>query len=106
MKRQKYYFDATENEPEHCHTMKWHENDMREQGISERVLIEAKPSFGTGYFYCTEYDDVGEVGQGCGKECKAYKPRNGKNGRCRFSHHLYEQTDKRITIKAISSTMK
>lgn len=29
-------------------------------------------------------------GEGCGKECSYYKPRNGKNGRCRFSRNCYE----------------
>lgn len=89
----KYYFDASLNEPESCYTLEYFRQHMRDNDIKEMMLIEARPSYGTGWFYCTEYQEPGEVGEGCGKECKAYKPRNGKNGRCVHSHHLYEPSN-------------
>jgi hypothetical protein len=72
---------------------------MKEEGIDEIELIEAEMEAGTGYFYCTQYGECGIVGESCGKFCDEYKPRNGKNGRCRFSANTYEQTEKHFTLK-------
>jgi hypothetical protein len=42
---------------------------------------------------------MGEVGEGCGKFCEYYKPRNGKNvRRCRHSANC-EADENPITIK-------
>ena len=71
---------------------------MREAGIKEMTVHEAKIVKKTGFFYCHYFNEVGEVGVGCGKDCKAYSPRNGKSGRCRYSSHTYERTDKTKTI--------
>lgn len=95
----KYYFIASEDEPENCYTLKYFKNKMKQEGIKEMEIVEAVPLYGTGWFYCNEYDEPGEVGNGdCGKACKAYKPRNGKNGRCVHSQHLYEPAGKTIKI--------
>lgn len=102
----KLYFDASERDPEQCYTMQHFRNEMAYANVSELTLIEARPSYGTGYFWCKELQEVGEVGESCGKQCHAYKPRNGKNGRCVHSHHLYEPGENRITIKNSSPTGK
>lgn len=65
-------------------------------GILE--VFEAKILTGTGFFFCQELELVGESGDGCGRECIYYEPRNGKNGRCRLSGPVYEQ-GKKITLK-------
>ena len=62
-------------------------------------VFEAKREVGSDYFFCTELDEVGEVGQGCGKFCYHYKPRNGKNGRCKHSGSVFEQTEKTKILK-------
>lgn len=62
------------------------------------TLHEAKRITGDDYFFCRKNGEVGEVGQGCGKQCDDYAPRNGKNGRCRHSGYCYDMTDKTITI--------
>jgi hypothetical protein len=82
-----------------CETISSIKEEMKEQGIAEMDVFEAKIEYGNGYFYCREFGDIGEVGEGCGKMCDKYSPRNGKNGRCRFSGHTYEQTEIKRTIK-------
>ena len=87
----KKYF---QKDDESCYSLQYHIDYMKENNITELEVFEAKAEFGTGYFYCKEFFDVGEVGEGCGKECKSYSPMNGKTGRCRHSGYVYEQTDK------------
>jgi len=61
--------------------------------LSEINIYPAKPLYKTGFFYCSEFNDIGQTGDGCGKGCDFYKPRNFKNGRCRFSNNCYEPSD-------------
>jgi hypothetical protein len=92
----KFYF--REDNDEVCYLKKQIIEDMKEEGINELKIIEAKRVTGESYFWCTVNQEVGEIGQGCGRFCNQYKPRNGKNGRCRFSGYCYELTDKIITL--------
>ena len=80
----KLYF--REDNDEICFTKKQIIEDMKEEEISELKVFEAKRVTGEPYFWCTANQEVGEIGQGCGKLCNQYKPRNGKNGRCRYSY--------------------
>jgi hypothetical protein len=88
----KYYF--REDDDERCFLKKDIIQDMKEDGIAELKIFEAKITKGEPYFYCSVSQEIGEVGEGCGKFCNDYKPRNGKNGRCRFSSHCYEKINK------------
>lgn len=92
----KLYF---KNDSECCYPLQYHYDYMKENGISEMVVFEAKRETGTGYFFCQEFLEVGEVGESCGKSCEQYAPRNGKNGRCKHSGYVYEQTDISKTLK-------
>ncbi len=94
MKKQ-LYFDT---DGEYAYDRQYWLEYMQENNLDEIRLFEAVPEYGTGYFWCGEYFEVGEVGEGCGKACEAYSPRNGKNGRCRFSNHLYSP-GKEIILK-------
>ncbi len=87
----KLYFNEFED---FCNGIEHHLEYMADNGIKEMKVFEAKIETGTGFFFCTNFYEVGEVGQSCGKQCEAYKPLNGKNGRCKHSGYLYEQTDK------------
>ena len=71
---------------------------MQAEGIPELKAWEAVPVHGTGFFFCKDVMEVGEVGESCGKQCEAYSPRNGKNGRCRHSGGVYEK-GKELTFK-------
>ena len=73
----KLYF--REDNEEVCYLKKDILEDMKEEGISTLKIIEAKRITGEPYFWCTVNQEVGQVGQGCGRLCSQYKPRNGKN---------------------------
>jgi hypothetical protein len=77
----------------------YHLEYMKDNEINEMVVFEARRETGTGYFYCREYMEVGEVGESCGKFCAHYKPLNGKNGRCKHYGYVYEQTEKSKLLK-------
>lgn len=67
-------------------------------------VTNATPCYGQGVFYCSFFNEVGETRNGgCGNSCKDYKPRNGKNGRCRFSKNCYETGKQKfkLTINGI-----
>ena len=83
----KYYFDG--NEEEHCYTL---DCFIERLGgwLDEITVYPAVMVVGVGVYYCQKFGEVGEVGEGCGKQCSEYKPRNGKNGRCRHSANCYE----------------
>lgn len=93
----RFYF--REDDDERCYLKKDIIEDMKESGINELKIFKAKIVTGESYFWCTADQDIGEVGRGCGKQCLQYRPRNGKNGRCRFSGHCYEPTEKFEIIK-------
>lgn len=92
----KLYF--REDDEMFCSTKKQIIEDMKNEGIKKLKIIEAKRMTGEPFFWCTVNQEVGEVGQGCGRFCSQYKPRNGKNGRCIYSGYCYEHTNKSITL--------
>lgn len=94
----KYYFS---NLVDTCWTLKGIKMLMRLYDVDEIEVEEARldTSASGKYFYCTFYNEIGNVGENCGKICSEYAPRNGKNGRCRYSAHCYEPTGKKRTIK-------
>lgn len=94
----KYYFQEND---ENCYTLKYHKEYMKENDLKEMKVFKAVIEKGTGYFFCKIFESVGESGTGwfdsdCGKMCEHYKPRNGKNGRCRFSAGVYEEGEMKI----------
>ena len=93
----KLYFSKLDDE--RCYQLCDIINDANNSGLDEIEVTEAKRVTGESYFHCTVYQEIGEVGQDCGKQCSQYKPRNGKNGRCRYSGYCYEPTDKKRIIK-------
>lgn len=93
----KRYF--TNKHDEFCFTKAQIIAQMKLDEVAEKEVFEANVANNTGYFFCKQYSEVGEVGQGCGKECTFYVPRNGKNGRCKHSGQVYENTGLKVKIK-------
>ncbi len=91
----KHYF---QNNDENCYTLDYHKEYMKDNDIKEMVVYEAKIERGTGYFYCREFMEIGEVGNSCGKVCDKYAPMNGKSGKCNHFGNVYEQTNITLTI--------
>lgn len=92
-----FYFDSLDAEM--CYPLSHHKDNMRFDGVTEKVLYRAKPMPLSDGFWCKEYDEVGEDSKDCcGLQCDGYAPRNGKSGRCRHHRHCYEHGDV-VTIK-------
>jgi len=73
-------------------------------GETSAEVYEAIPVKMDNVFYCDFFKTCGEKGYDfdkCGKECSAYKPRNGKSGCCKhYSKRLYEHGNKiTLTLK-------
>lgn len=90
----KYFNDYNEC----CYTLQYHLEYMKENGIKEMKVYEAKAEWSSGMFFCKEVYEVGESVE-CGRSCKDYKPRNGKSGICKNHGYTYEQTDKVKILK-------
>lgn len=75
-----------------CYQIDHWKDYMLTNGLKSLELFEAKIEYGTGYFFCREFQEVGESGN-CGKACDKYQPNNGKNGRCNHYGYVYECTD-------------
>lgn len=94
----KYYF--LNKDSEMCYTKDHFIDLMKDNDLTEIEVYPAKMVKGESYSWCTELQDAIETGRGdCGRSCDDYKPRNGKNGRCRFSKNCYEPDEKPIILK-------
>ena len=95
----KLYFSKLDDE--RCYTLYDIINDANNCGLDEIEVSEAKRVTGQGFFYCMKYKYLVDSRETsiCGKLCEDYSPRNGKNGRCRYSSYCYEPTDKKRIIK-------
>lgn len=82
-----------------CRSKEWILNEMKERGLCEIEVYEAKRELGTTYFFCKAVGLVSEHGDGfddCGKSCDLYEPRNGKSGCCKHRGFCYEPGTKYI----------
>ena len=94
MKTNYYFFEEGD---EMCYPLEYIKDLIAEQELTEKEVYEAKKVKDSNYMYCRIAGDVGEKGY-CGKDCKDYKPRNGKWGICKHQGELFESGDK-ILIK-------
>jgi len=90
-----YYF---QKDNEYCYSLDYYRSYMKENDIKEMVVFRAKMLTREPYYFCKFFGEVGEVGEGCGKQCSEYIPRNGKNGRCTYSKNCYAPTDEFIIL--------
>ena len=94
----KYYFRDMYGE-ENCYPKDYFEEQLGGD-LTEMTIYPAKMIKGQLIAWCSEFGESMETQCGdCGKECDKYKPRNGKNGRCKFSKNCYEPINEPITIK-------
>jgi len=94
----KLYFSSINDEV--CSTIAFHKSEMKEMNITEITLFEAKRETDSDYFWCKEFQEIGEKGQDtCGKGCCKYEPKNGKSGCCKHYGFTYEKTDIKRTLK-------
>ena len=92
----KYYFDSMDGEA--CYPKDYFEEQLGKD-LTEMKLYPAKMIKGELVAWCSIWGEPFETQRGdCGKDCDKYKPRNGKNGRCKFSKNCYEPINEPITI--------
>ena len=88
------------NDDADCYKLEAQYDHMREHGIEEMDIYLAEREINAPYFFCREFGEVGEKGQGtCGRHCEAYQPRNGRSGVCKHYGYVYQQTEVKFTIK-------
>lgn len=84
---------------EQCYPLSYIKEMMQRAMIPSSVVTLAKIEPCTSYFYCISEGEVTETdSKTCGKFCDAYKPRNGKSGRCRYHGNCYTPTETKKTI--------
>lgn len=91
----KYFFLT--KDAQSCYTKDWIVDQIRAQGFDELKVFTAQRETNVPYFFCSYFGETGEVGEGCGKECSAYDPRNGKSGICKHYRNCYTP-DKEVLI--------
>ena len=101
MSKKLYFSEYDEN----CYSLDYFIDYLIENNLKEMTLFEAKREPKTGYFFCKEFMEVGEVGN-CGKQCKLYEPNNGINGRCKHYGYCYEQTEKKFLLSITLKRLK
>ena len=91
MSRIKFYFRNADAEL--CYQKKYWLSEMKDEGLKELEVYEARPIKDDNFFFCKAVEECGEKGN-CGRECEDYEPRNGKSGCCRHVGKLYEAGEK------------
>jgi hypothetical protein len=66
-------------------------SEMKEYNIQELTVFEAVKDKSKDYFYCKEFQEIGESNNCCGKICSKYLPRNKKSGCCVHRGFTYEE---------------
>ncbi len=100
-----FYFNKSDHEAQTAKTLTSWKEWMKDNGVKTMQVVNAVMEIGSEFFYCTHFQEIGEVGGCCGKQCSGYKPRNGKNGRCRFSNNPYTSGDQEKTITLSDAEM-
>lgn len=91
----KFYFsDYKDN----CYELDYHLEYMRESGINEMKVFEAKVERGADWFYCLAMSTAAEKNDYCGKGCPYYHPRNHISGICEQYGYVYDRTEKSIVL--------
>jgi hypothetical protein len=73
--------------------------EMKSRDINQITVSKAIREIGSDYFFCKKFSEVGEKSEGgCGKMCKAYKPRNVKSGCCKHIGYCYVPDDEKYLL--------
>ena len=88
-----FYFKYSDSEL--CYSEEYFQDLMKNRGLKEMKVLKAEPEKISGVFWCKELSFSGDGTRDyCGKQCKKYKPKNGKSGCCiNHSSILYSHGD-------------
>jgi hypothetical protein len=94
----RYYFENQDSE--NCYTIDHFYDQLEQEELPQMQIFPAIIMTGEPFFWCDIIQECFEKDDNsCGKlNCKDYKPRNGKNGRCRFHKNCYAPSDISETI--------
>jgi hypothetical protein len=101
MSQKHYFLEAVIEEDDEvwCAYLPTIKEEMRERGLTEAKVFEAKRcKANDDFIYCEDALAWGDKGE-CGKICDSYSPRNGKNGCCKYLSYGYEPIDKIKILK-------
>ena len=84
-----------------CHTLDYFKELLDFNNLIEIKLFEAEKEKIVGFFWCDEYNSVGDKSEGgCGKCCDKYQPKNNKSGCCKhYSTNFYKPSNKILILK-------
>jgi hypothetical protein len=89
-----------EHDEDYCYPLTSVLQTMKEYEHEEVVVILAEREKNADAFFCKFHDECGYRGEGCGKECEGYSPRNGISGICNHYGYCYEPTEQRFILKS------
>ena len=96
MKKSKYYCEKPDSE--NCYTIDHFYDQLKDNDLPQMQIYPAIIEHDIDYFWCDEFQEIGETGESCGKLCDKYKPRNGKNGKCCHHKNCYTASEVSVTI--------
>lgn len=90
MKKSRYYF--CDGDDESCRPLSVIRKYIQDMQLKQITIYPALMMIGEPYFFCSFHGECGSSDEDspCGLACGSYEPRNGKNGRCRYSKNCYE----------------
>ena len=99
MSKTKRYF-RTEDDS-FCYDKEHFVSEMKAENLEQIEVFEAVKANDPDHIWCSYISEAGEKGN-CGKQCDAYKPRNGIEGACVHLGTLYNHGEKvMLTISKI-----
>jgi hypothetical protein len=97
MTKAKLYFRNEDSE--RCHPLSYFKDEMKDAGITEMMVFEAKPDKSKDHFWCDAAGDAcASDDTTCGRNCEDYEPCNNKSGKCKSKTHCF-RPDKMKLIK-------
>ena len=94
----KFYFKNSDSET--CHNKQYFIDYMEEHNLKKFEVYEAIKETIGGYFWCNKLELCCDDIEGtCGKWCKDYTPKNGKNGCCKYYSKIFHRKGKLIKLE-------
>ena len=80
-----------------AHTLAEIKDQMREDGLSEVTVQQAKRQIIDGVCWCGLYESTADTAE-CNSKCDEFRPKEGKRPRCKYRGSFYEPVGEKITL--------
>lgn len=91
MSKKPLYFKSEDDN--FCHDKAHFIEEMKSEKLEQIEVFEAVKANDHEHIWCSYIGEAGDK-DNCGKQCDAYKPRNGKSGCCTHLGTLYNYGEK------------